>query len=141
MDRDQDIGEIERELALLRARHASYARAAVIMKVMARVLIALAAVAALAFAVKLFLSDTLYGVFFVSAVVIFGGAAIWLVGLLGLRWIDFVSQSPRGIYNPYFFTPDIDPDRRARSDAELIEWQIADRERQLAELRTGAHGR
>jgi len=131
MDRDADIGEINRELALLRARYAGYARAAAIMRAIVKILLPLAAAA---LAVKLFLFDPLYGAFFVAMAAIVAVAAIWLVGSLGLRWIDFVSQSPRGIYNPYFFTPDVAPSQRARSEAELIEWQIAERERRLAEL-------
>lgn len=135
MDRDTEIGAINRDLELLRARYAEYARAAAIMRVIVRIFIPLAA---LALAVKLFLFDPLYGAFFTAAAAIILGAAFWFAGSFDLRWIDFVSQSPRGIYNPYFFTPDVAPSQRARSEAELIEWQIADRERRLEELGAGA---
>ena len=135
MDRDTEIGDINRELELLRSRYAGYARAAAIMRAIVRIFIPLAAVA---LAVKLFLFDPLYGAFFTAITAIVFGAAYWFGGSLGLRWIDFVSQSPRGIYNPYFFTPDVPPSQRARSEAELIEWQIADRERRLAALRVDA---
>lgn len=140
MERDAEIDQIDQDLALLHERYASYRRAASVMKAMVVVLMTLAAIAAAFFAVKLFLSDWLYGVFFLGAVLIFIAAATWFVRSMELRWIDFVSQAARGIYNPYFFTPDIEPGRRARSDAELIEWQIADRERRLSELQAGAPG-
>jgi len=141
MDRDQQINGIERELVLLRGRYDSYRRAAGIMKTFVIALVALGALAAAIFAVNVFLFDALYGVFFLGAVVIFVAAVTWFVSWLDLRWIDFVSQSPRGIYSPYFFHPEIARERRARSDAELIEWQIADSERTLAELRASPDGR
>ena len=134
MDRDADTGEINRDLELLRTRYANYERSAMVMRALVVYIIPLIAFAV---AIKLFLFDPLYGAFFVVVSVLFFGAAFWFVGSLGLRWIDFVSQSPRGIYNPYFFTPDVAPDQRARSEAELIEWQIADRERRLRELGRG----
>lgn len=140
MDRDEEIGRIRQELTLLRACCASYRRAAGIMRTFFRVLIPLCAIAAAIFAAKLFLSDTLYGVFFIGVVAIFVAAAIWFVRSLDLRWIDFVSQSPRGIYSPAFFYPDVDPRSRPRSDAELIEQQIADRERRLSELGVSVPG-
>jgi hypothetical protein len=135
MDRDTEIGAINRELELLRTRYAGYARSAAIMRVIVRNVIPLAA---FALVVRLFLFDPLYGAFFTAAAAIILGAAFWFAGSLDLRWIDFVSQSPRGIYNPYFFTPDVAPNQRARSEAELIEWQIADRERRLEELSVSA---
>ena len=140
MDRDQQINGIERELVLLRGRYDSYRRAAGIMKTFVIALVALGALAAAIFAVNVFLFDALYGVFFLGAVVIFVAAVTWFVSWLDLRWIDFVSQSPRGIYSPYFFHPEIARERRARSDAELIEWQIAECERALGEFGTGAGG-
>jgi hypothetical protein len=140
MERDEEIQEIDHELALLRARYASYSRAAGVMKTLFRVLIPIAAIAAAVIAARIFLFDVLYGVFFLGGVLIVVAAASWLIGSLHLRWIDFVSQSPRGIYNPYFYTPDIDPRLRANSDAELIERQIADRERRLSDLGAGDPG-
>ena len=141
MDRAQQISEIEQELALLHARYDSYHRAAGIMKALVIALTALAAIAAVIFAINVFLFDVLYGVFFLGAVLIFAVLATWFVRWLDLRWIDFVSQSPRGIYTPYFFHPETAPRERARSDAELIEWQIADHERGLAELGASPDGR
>lgn len=134
MNRDAEIDQIKRELEILRAHYAQFRRTAGIMKVIFMALTALFAIGAAAFAIKLFLFDTIYGVFFVGALFIFVPGIIWLISSLGLRWIDFVSQQPRGIYSPYFFYPDADLRRRARSDAELIEQQIADREQRLSEL-------
>ena len=138
MDRNAEIDEINRELALLRSRYASYRRAAEIMRAIFMVLIPLGAIVAAIFAVKLFLFDTLYGVFFLGAVLIFVAAITWFVRSIDLRWIDFVSQQARGIYSPTFFYPDADPSLAPRSEAERIERQIAGRERLLSELGVSA---
>ncbi|MGA8818683.1 MAG: hypothetical protein WB624_15410 [Xanthobacteraceae bacterium] len=130
MDRDTDIGEINRELARLRARYAGYAFATAIVSILA----SFVPVAALVLKVALF--DMLYGAFFVLTL------AIVLAALLGyalhLRWIDVVSQSPDYLYDRYFAPPGRAPHPHARSEAELIEWQIADRERRLEELGVSA---
>jgi len=130
MDRDTDIGEINRELARLRARYAGYAFATAIVSILA----SFVPVAALVLKVALF--DMLYGAFFVLTL------AIVLAALLGyalhLRWIDVVSQSPDYVYNRYFAPPGRAPRPHARSEAELIEWEIADRERRLRELGVSA---
>ena len=132
MDRHADIGKINRELAWLHARYAGFAWAAGIMAGLASFF----PVAALMLFMKVAMFDMLYGAFFVLAL------AIVLTAVLGhaldLRWIDVVSQSPDCIYNRYFATPDRAPHPRGRSEAELIEWQIADRERRLKELGAGS---
>ena len=133
MEREAEIDEIKRDLALLHARYALYGRTARILRVFCMVLASLLSLGALVFAVKLFLSDTLYGVFFTCSLLIFAAAMIWLIGSSGVRWIDLASQHARGIYYPAFFNPD-GQRRRVRSDAEVLEQQIADRERRLAEL-------
>jgi len=140
MRHEDEIAQIGHELALLRARYASYGRSAALMQTIFRVLIPAGAIAAAVLAAELLLFDVLYGLFFIGAVLIVVAAASWFVGSLHLRWIDFVSQAPRGVYNTYFYTPDIDPHLRANSDAELIERQIADRERRLSELGVGDAG-
>lgn len=137
---DSEIDAIRQELGLLRARYAIYGKAAKVMRSLCMVLIPIAAVTAAVLAVEIFMYDALYGAFFLAVVLLFVAAMTWYIGSLGLRWIDFVSQSPRGIYNPYFFHPDIDPRLRARSDAALIEQQIVDRERRLSELEINAPG-
>jgi hypothetical protein len=135
---DTEIDAIRQELTLLRARYAVYGKAARIMRGFFIVLVPVTAVTAAVLAAELFMRDVLYGAFFLAAVLFFVAVMTWFVGSLGLRWIDFVSQAPRGIYNPYFFHPDIDPRLRARSDAALIEQQIVDRERRLSELELSA---
>jgi hypothetical protein len=137
---DTEIDAIRQELALLRGRYAVYGKAAKIMRGFFMVLVPITAITAAVLAAELFMHDVLYGAFFLAAVLFFVAVMTWFVGSLGLRWIDFVSQSPRGIYNPYFFHPDIDPRLRARSDAALIEQQIVDRERRLSELELSAPG-
>ena len=132
MDRGTDIGEINRELARLRTRYAGYAFSAAIISILASFF----PVAALVVFLKVALFDMLYGAFFVLTL------AIVLAALLGyaldLRWIDVVSQSPDYLYNRYFAPPGRAPHPHARSEAELIEWQIADRERRLKELGVSA---
>lgn len=132
MDRGTDIGEINRELARLRTRYAGYAFAAAIVSILA----SLFPVAALVVFLKVALFDMLYGAFFVLTL------AIVLAALLGyaldLRWIDVVSQSPDYVYNRYFAPPGRAPRQHAQSEAELIEWEIAERERRLRELGVGA---
>jgi hypothetical protein len=137
---DSEIDAIRQELELLRARYAVYGKAARIMRGFFMVLIPVTAITAAVLAAELFMHDVLYGAFFLAAVLFFVAVMTWFVCSLGLRWIDFVSQAPRGIYNPYFFHPDIDPRLRARSDAALIEQQIVDRERRLSELELSAAG-
>jgi hypothetical protein len=92
----------------------------------------------LAIAIKLFLFDTLYAIFFVGALLVFVPGVAWLVGSLDLRWIDLASPQLRGVYSANFFYPDADTQRRFRSFADLTEQQIADRERRLSELGAAA---
>jgi len=132
MERDAEIDQIKRELANLQARYALYRRLAHIMRRVFIFLTAVLAIGALAFAIKLFMFDTLYGVFFVGAVLLFAVAMTWLIKSSSLRWIDVASPYLRGIYSPYFFYPDARPG--PRSNAEWLEQQIAGRERRLSEL-------
>ena len=143
MERDAEIDQLSRELAILQARYALYCRAARIMRGFSRIVAPILGIAALAFAVKLFLSDVLYGLFFTGSLLVFALAIAWYIKSLNLRWIDIACPQIRGIYNPYFYYPDADRDMRPRSDAELLEWQIADRQQRLAELAAttpGANG-
>jgi hypothetical protein len=137
MDRDAEIEQIKRELALLRERYAFYGRLAGILKGVFIALLILISMAALDIAINLFLFDTLYAVFFVGALLAFIPGIAWLVGSLDLRWIDVASPQLRGIYSANFFYPDADVPR-FRSFADLTEKQIADRERQLSELGAAA---
>jgi hypothetical protein len=138
MDRDAEIEQIKQELALLRSRYAFYGRLAGILRAFFIALMILISIAALAMAIKLFLFDTLYAVFFVGALLAFIPSIAWLVGSLDLRWIYVASPQLRGIYSADFFYPDADARRKFCSFADLTEQQIADRERRLTELGAAA---
>jgi hypothetical protein len=73
-------------------------------------------------------------VFFVAALLILVLAFIWLIKFTELRWIDLAAPQWSGIYHPDFFQPDRRSHRGGRSEAELTEQQISDRERRLSEL-------
>jgi len=138
VDGDAEVDQIKRELALLRNRYAFYGRLARILRAFFIALTILISIAALAIAIKLFLFDTLYAIFFVGALLVFVPGVAWLVGSLDLRWIDLASPQLRGVYSANFFYPDADTQRRFRSFADLTEQQIADRERRLSELGAAA---
>ena len=141
MDRDAEIEQTKRELALLRSRYDQYGRMARILKAFCIAVMLLLAIGALTCAIRLFLFDTLYAVVFVGALLVFVPGIAWLVGSLDLRWIDLASPQLRGIYSPTFFYPDAGAHRRFRSFADLTARQIADRERRLSELgAAGANG-
>jgi hypothetical protein len=134
MEREAEINQIKRDLAILQSRYAQYRRTAGILRATFTALAPLSVIGALALAVELFLFDALYGVFFVAALLIFVPAMIWLIKSAGLRWIDLAASEMRGIYHPDFFNPDTRLHRRARSVAELTEQQISALERRLSEL-------
>lgn len=133
-EQDAEIQQITRELAILQARYALYRRTAGIMKVFFFISGPIVVIAGLAFAVKLFLFDVLYGAFSIGALLVLGLVIAWYIRSAHLRWIDIACPQIRGIYNPYFYYPDLDRDARPRSDAELLEWQIADRQQRLSQL-------
>jgi hypothetical protein len=134
MEHEAEINQIKRDLIILQSRYAQYRRVAGILRAAFTALMPLSLIGALALAVKLFLFDALYGVFFVAALLIFVPAIIWLIKSTELRWIDFAAPQLRGIYHPEFFNPDATLHRGARSEAELTEQQISALERRLSEL-------
>jgi hypothetical protein len=134
MEREAEIDQIKRDLVILQSRYAQYRRIGEILRAVFMALTPLLAIGALALAVKLFLFNALYGVFFVAALLIFVPAMIWLIKSTGLRWIDLATPQLRGIYHPDFFNSDGSLRRGARSEAELTEQQIFARERRLSEL-------
>jgi hypothetical protein len=138
MHRDAEIAQINRELEILRTRYALYERMGRMLRVFFLALIPVVAIGALVLAIKFFLVDPLYGLFFVGGVLLFSAAIYWLISGSDIRWIDLASQ-PRRFANPYTYTTDYPGIGsffycRRPSDAETIERQIADRERRLAEL-------
>ncbi len=134
MEREAEINQIKRDLVILQSRYAQYRRIAGILRAAFTALMPLSVIGALALAVKLFLFDALYGVFFVAALLIFVPAIIWLIKSTELRWIDLAASQLRDIYHPDFFNPDARLHRGARSEAELTEQQISALERRLSEL-------
>jgi hypothetical protein len=134
MERAAEINQIKRDLVILQSRYAQYRRMAGILRATFIALAPLSVIGALALAVKIFLFDALYGVFFVAALLIFIPAMIWLIKSAEVRWIDLAASEWRGIYHPGFFYPDASLHRGARSEAELTEQQISALERRLSEL-------
>jgi hypothetical protein len=134
MEREAEINQIKRDLIILQSRYAQYRRIARILRAAFSALMPLSLIGALALAVKFFLFDALYGVFFVAALLIFVPALIWLIKSTELRWIDLAAPQLRGIYHPDFFNSDANLHRGARSEAELTEQQISALERRLSEL-------
>ena len=134
MEREAEINQIKRDLIILQSRYAQYRRIAGILRAAFTALMPLSVIGALALAVKLFLFDALYGVFFVAALLIFVPAMIWLIKSTRLRWIDLAAPQLRGTYHPDFFNLDASLHRGARSEAELTEQQIFTLEQRLSEL-------
>lgn len=133
MERDAEIAQINRELEVLRGRYAIYQRIAFMTRGVFMVLMPALAIGVIGVAIMLRQFDAFPGILLVAAALVLPLAIRWLVVSSGLRWIDLVSSQARGIYDPYFFYPDAKPPGRTPSDAELLERQIADRERRLAE--------
>lgn len=134
MERDVEIEQIARELAILQARYELYRRTAGIVKVFFMILAPILVAACLAFAIKLFLLDVLYGLFFFGGLLVLVSSIAWYIKSANLRWIDLACPRIGGILNPYFYYPDANRAVLPRSDAELLEWQIANRQERLSEL-------
>jgi hypothetical protein len=132
MNRDTEIDQIKRELNILRTRYALYGRMGRVLKVFFTVWMPLFASVLLAIAIKLIRDDMLSGMFFLGILLTFGLLIIRLIQVRGFRWIDFASSRVYGDrLNPYFAYPNFD---RYKSDTQLIEEQIAERERRLSQL-------
>ncbi len=125
MDRDAEIAKIKRELDILRARHALYAKWGRILKIYFTIIVPLVAIGGAVTAVTFFAADALLAAFFAFMAVV----AVVLIRLImstriagrASGWIDLASWPPRFTIT----TP---------SDAQMIEGQIAARERRLAEI-------
>ena len=146
MDRETEIAQIRHELEILRSRHALYEKWGRILRIFFMIWVPLFAVAVLALLVKLFLNDAAIGVLglLMGVIVSAIAALLWLArnrnppaGRRRSGWIDLASPltRPFGLY-PGVFAPHpyINRNVGPRSDAELIEQQIAEREQRLAEL-------
>src|SRR6202051_3151098 len=100
MEREAEINQIKRDLVILQSRYAQYRRIAGILRAAFTALMPLSVIGALALAVKLFLFDALYGVFFVAALLILVPVVIWLVKSTELRWSDLAATQLRGWLAP-----------------------------------------
>ena len=135
MGSNPEIDQIERELAILRDRYALYGRCA---RMLRGFFIYVMPVVALACALGAFLYDSAYGIFLLCMVLVVAALAALSMRSRGIRWIDVASQySFHGrdfgaMFNPYFFYPNAGP--APRSDAEFLEWQIAEREKRLSDM-------
>jgi hypothetical protein len=137
MERDAEIAQIMHELEILRARYALYAKWGRIVKVFLMAWLPLFAIAVVAMIAKAFLYDVVIGGFFAGMTLIVAGLIWWVVKTSAsersrFRWIDLVSPLPRfsapyGDFRSFVFGSRL-------SDACLIEQQISERERRLAEL-------
>ena len=131
MDRDAEIAQINRELTILRERYSTYARSSRMLKVVFWIWFLIAALLVSAVIVKFLLQDELMGIF-IAAVVAATCLLIWLLGSSrSFRWIDIASVQ----WSPFSLDAAVPSGyHERRSDAQLIEDQIAEREQRLSEL-------
>jgi len=131
MDRDTEIAQVNRELETLRERYATYARSSRRLRVVFWIWLPIVALLIVALMVKVLLQDTLMGMF-VAGMVAAISLLIWLVGRSQtFRWIDIASVQ----WSPFSLDASIPSVYHGRrSDAQLIEDQIAERELRLKEL-------
>ncbi len=140
MDREAEIAQLRHELDILQTRLATYERWGRVVRKFFMIWLPLF-LALLVFAlIRAVGSDPFLGGFFVALTATLIGVAIWLS--VNWRrtshangrsfWTDLVAPAPFA----RSFAPGIPPffGRRARSDAAIIEDQIAEREQRLAEL-------
>jgi hypothetical protein len=130
MDRDAEIDQIKRELDVLRADYARYSRAGKILKIFSLIILTLFAIGLSVLAFELFASDTKSSILFFAVLIIFVPLILSLFKKSDFRWIDFASST--GSHS--FLDSSFYQRTTARSGAELIEEQIASRERRLSEL-------
>jgi hypothetical protein len=138
MNRDAEVDQIKRELEILRTRYTLYGRMGRVLKVFFMVWTPMFAIVLLAIDVKFIRDDSLSGIFFLGVLLVFGLLIIRLIQVRKFRWIDFASSRIYGDrLNPYFAYRNFG---RYKSDAQLIEEQIAERERRLSDLGESASG-
>jgi hypothetical protein len=134
MEHGAEVQQINGELAILRARLETYRQSASMLR---RFFTFVIPAVILVLAIRVFLYDVLLGVFFAGMALVCVAFIALLPKSFGIRWIDLAAM-PFGnrfvsrIYQPLFFYPDASP--KPRNDVELLEMQIAERERRLSEL-------
>ena len=131
MDRDAEIAEINRELTILRERYSTYARSSRRLKVVFWIWFPIVSFLVVAVVVKFMLQDALMGIY-IAGVVAATCLFIWLIGSSrSFRWIDIASVQ----WSPLSLDAAVPSGyHERRSDAQLIEDQIAEREHRLSEL-------
>ncbi|HZP77982.1 MAG TPA: hypothetical protein VFB45_17685 [Pseudolabrys sp.] len=134
MEREAEIDQIRRELAMLQSRYALYRRLAAFWRMFFIMLTPPLIIGAAIVAFRLFRFDILYGLFFVGGLLLVISVLVWVIRSSELRWIDFAVLLLAGIFHPDFFSADPGERRRVRSVAEMVEQQIADREQRLSVL-------
>jgi hypothetical protein len=137
MERDAEVVQIMHELEILLAHYALYAKWGHIVKVFLMVWLPMFAIAVVTLIVKAFLYDVVIGRFFAGMALIVAGLIWWIIKTSAgarsrFRWIDLVSPLPR-FSAPYGDCRSFVLGSRL-GDACLIEEQISERERRLAEL-------
>jgi hypothetical protein len=137
MDQRADIEQIRHELEILHARYATYERWGRVLRIFFMIWAPLFAIIVTALLIKLFAFDALMGVFFVGLAIAVA-VLLWLIpgsnvsaARARLRWTDLASWPLSGISLESSIT---DLPLNRRPDAQIIEEQIAERERRLAEL-------
>ncbi|MGA9894410.1 MAG: hypothetical protein WBQ55_19125 [Xanthobacteraceae bacterium] len=136
MEHGAEIDRLDRELANLRARLEIYRQSVSILR---RFFTLVIPAAVLVLAILLFLHDALEDVFFAGMVLVVGVLIAVVFKNSDLQWIDFAAAPFANgfvdrMYRPGFFYPDAFA--KPRNDVELLEIQIAERERRLSELRS-----
>jgi hypothetical protein len=113
-----EVAQIEHELDILRSRYTLMERSARVTKVAFVAFVTIMAVLAI------------YGMVLGQAAAIFMSIGVLVIVALlalttpGVRWIDIVTPEP---FAPWTFS-------RRRSEAQIVESQIAEREQRLAEI-------
>jgi hypothetical protein len=135
MNSHADIDQIKHELEVLRARYALYERWGKILRNFLKVWLLILFFLMVMAAVRIFQSDPVYGIFFVGMMLIIVGCC-WLINriwpLKPRFWVDLASPlTTRFSMYPSF---NVHSRNGFRSDAEIIEQQIATREKRLSEL-------
>jgi hypothetical protein len=129
MDRNAEIARINNQLEILRTRYALYERWGNILRKFLKVWLPLFVVLMLAVAVIFFQFDAVYAIYFVGMMLVAGGF-FWVINIIWplkpLFWVDLAS--------PLRMRSQIFPGKGFRSNAEIIEQQIAEHERRLTEL-------
>jgi hypothetical protein len=133
MDRDTEIVEIRRELDILRARHALFAKWGRVLRAFVAVVMPVCAILAATAGVILGRADPAIALILATLMIVFCAIVYFIFSPRDQRrgWIDLASPAIGFAYPP----KSIGALFAARpSDALIIEEQIAERERRLQEL-------